>query len=207
MGVTFRFIASPEEGQEVLSWFGELADPPEVLPKPDGAVLYFRQFGNLAMTTANEVDVKRSPVVSVFLPHVRREILWTVGEVHFLTDRMRSSFPGLHRVLMSFRQWLQTFPLVFRQPRLPETAGGPWDYYLEGGVRNVSGEIFALPEGMVSLERGQYFVWHGDAEARLDTLLKTLRLRGVTNASGAPNGGPATPVDNSAASEGLPSVN
>jgi hypothetical protein len=102
---------------------------------------------------------------------------------------MRSSFPRLQRVLTSFRQWLKAFPLVFRQPRLPETSGGSWDYYLEGGIRNVSDEIFALPAGMAALERGQYFVWHGDSEARLDTLLKSLRLRGVTNAEpgAAPN--------------------
>ncbi|SRR6266498_3734463 len=208
MGVTFRFIASPDEGRKVLSWFGELLDAPEVHPKPEGALLYFRQFGSLAKTTENELDVKRSPLVSVFLPHVRRNILWTVGEVHFLADRTRSSFPGLRRVLTSFRDWLQTFPLVFRKPRLPETTGGSWDYYLEGSVRNHDTDIVAFPEGMSALERGQYFVCHGDTEPRLDSILKMLRLRGVTNAEpgAAPNGGPATPRVNSAVTEGPSSV-
>jgi hypothetical protein len=117
----------------------------------------------------------------VFLPHVRREVLWTVGEVHFLADRMQSSFPGLHRVLRSFRNWLQTFPLVFHQPRLPEISGGEWDYYLEGSVRNQDPEIFGLPHGMLALQRGQYFVCEDDTESRLDDILKMLKLRGVMN--------------------------
>jgi hypothetical protein len=207
MGVTFRFIATPEEGSQVLSWFRELPEPPEVHSRPDGAVLFFRQYGPLIMTLANEVDVTQSPVVLVLLPQVRHGVLWTVGEVQFLADKMRSVFPALQRVLKGFRQWSQTFPLVFRQPHLPETAGGPWDYYLEGGVRNVSEEIFALPAGMAALERGQYFVWQGDSEGRLDTVLRMLRLRGVPNAErAAPNGGPATPVRSPGVTEGPPSV-
>ena len=181
MGVTFRFIASPDEGRKVLSWFTELPHAPQVHSKPDGALLYFRQFATLTMTASNEVDVKSSPLVSVFLPHVKRNAFWTVGEVHFLANRIRSSFPGLERVVKSFREWLQKFPMVFRQPRLPETAGGSWDYYLEGGVRNYASDIFALPAGMTALERGQYFVGHSDSETRLDDILKLLRLRGMTN--------------------------
>jgi hypothetical protein len=78
MGVTFQFLASPEEGQTVLNWFKELGEPPEVFPRPDGAALFFRQFGPLIMTAANEVDVKRSPVILVLLPRVRHQILWTM---------------------------------------------------------------------------------------------------------------------------------
>src|SRR5436190_9180578 len=160
------------------------------------------------MTMTNEVDVERSPVVLLVLPQVRHGILWTAGEVQFLAERMRSSFPGLQRVLTNFRQWLRAFPVVFRQPRLPETSGGPWDYYLEGGIRNVSDEVFALPAGMTALGRGQYFVWQEDSEGRLDTVLRMLRLRGVTNAElcASPNDGPAASSGNSSASGGPPSV-
>jgi hypothetical protein len=208
MATTFRFVASPEEGQMLLNWFAELPEPPHIHPRPDGAALFFRHLGPLVMTATNEVDVKRSPVVLLVLPQVRRRVLWTVAEVQFLAERMRSSLPGLQKVLTGFRQWARTFPLVFRQPRLPETSGGAWDYYLEGGVRNVSDEVFALPDGMAALERGQYFVWQGDSEGRLDTVLRMLRLRGVTNAEpcAAPNGGPATRLGNSGVTEGPPSV-
>lgn len=192
MATTFRFLASPEEGEMVLNWFAGLPEPPHVHPRLDGAALFFRQFGPLVMTATNEVDVKRSPVVLFVRPQVRHGILWTAGEVQFLPERMRFSFPGLQNALTSFRQWLRAFPVVFRQPRLPETSGGLWDYYLEGGIREVSDEIFALPAGMAALERGQYFVWQGDTEARLATVLRSLRLRGVTNAEpgAAPNAAP-----------------
>jgi hypothetical protein len=180
MATTFRLVASPEEGQILLDWFAKLPEPPHIHPRSDGAALFFRQFGPLIMTATNQVDVKQSPVVLLVLPQVRHEVLWTAGEVQFLAERMRSSFPGLQKVLTSFRQWVRTFPVVFRQPRLPETSGGPWDYYLEGGIRNVSDEVFALPAGMAALERGQYFIWQGDSEGRLDTVLRMLRLRGVT---------------------------
>jgi hypothetical protein len=192
MATTFRFLASPEEGQTILDWFARLSEPPHVHLRPDGAALLFRKFGPLAMATANEADPKRSPVVLLVLPQVRHGILWTAGEVQFLPERMRSSFPGLQKVLKRFRDWLRGFPVVFRQPRLPESSGGSWDYYLEGGLRNVSDEIFALPAGVAALERGQYFVWQGDTEARLDTILRSLRLRGVTNSepSAAPNAAP-----------------
>ena len=207
MATTFRFLASPEEGQTVLDWFARLPEPPHVHPRPDGAALFFRQFGPLALTATNEADPKRSPVVLLVLPQVRHGILWTAGEVQFLPERMRSSFPGLQKVLTSFRDWLRSFPVVFRLPRLPETSGGSWDYYLEGGLRNVSDEIFALPTGMAALERGQYFVWQGGGGA-YETLLKQLRLRGVPGAEpGAPpNGGPAEPLGKSGASRGPPSV-
>src|ERR1043166_3163885 len=145
MAITFRFIANPDEGEKVLSWFSELDEAPEVYPEARGALLYFRQFGRLIMASTNEVDRKASPLVSLFLPHVRREILWTVGEVHFLPDRMRSAFPRLHRVATSFGEWLQSFPLVFHFPRHPQAGGGQWDYYLEGSVRNFDLDIFALP--------------------------------------------------------------
>ncbi len=208
MATTFRFLASPEEGQAVLDWFARLPEPPHVHPRPDGAALLFRQFGPLAMTTANEADPKRSPVVLVVVPQVKRGILWTAGEVQFLPERMRSSFPGLQKVLKSFRDWLTGFPVVFRQPRLPETSGGSWDYYLEGGLRNVSDEVFALPTGMAALERGQYFVWQGDSQSRHDALLKQLRLRGVPGAEhdASPNGDPATRLGSSGVEGGPPSV-
>ena len=193
MATTFRFLANPEEGQTVLNWFRKLPDPPHVHPRLDGAAVFFEQFRPLVMTATNEADVKRSPVVLVILPQVRHGILWTAGEVQFLAVGMRVSFPGLQRVLTSFRQWLREFPVVFRQPHLPETSGGPWDYYLEGGLRNVSDEIFALPTGMAGLERGQYFVWQGDTDARLDPVLKSLRLRGVTGAEQSASSDAAQP--------------
>lgn len=166
----------------LLNWFSGLSEPPESFPRPDGVALFFRHFGSLAMTATNQMDATRSPVVLVVFPQVRYDVLWTVAEVQFFAEQMPTSFPGLQKVLTRFRKWARSFPVVFRQPKSPETSGGPWDYHLEGGVRNVSDAVFALPEGMAALEHGRYFVWQGDSEGRLNSLMRILRLRGVTNA-------------------------
>ena len=39
-------------------------------------------------------------------------------------------------------------------------------------------QLFALPKALQKLQRGQYFVHHKANENALDTLAKTLRLRG-----------------------------
>lgn len=130
------------------------------------------------MTVSQGVDTNRSPVVLFIQPQVRHGILWAAGEVQFLPEKMSTTFPALQRLLVRFRKWLRTFPVVFRQPRLPETSGGPWDYYLEGGIRNVCDELYALPGGMAALQRGQYFVWQG-ASSDHEVLIRQLRLRGV----------------------------
>jgi len=44
------------------------------------------------------------------------------------------------------------FSSCFPPTTPPETSGGPWDYYLEGSIRNVSDEVFALAAGMAALE-------------------------------------------------------
>jgi hypothetical protein len=181
MATTFRFVASPQEGHLLLDWFSALSEPPEIFPRSDGVALFFRHLGPLVMTTTNQLDAERSPVVLLIFPQVRHEVLWTVAEVQFLAKGMTTSFPDLQKVLIGFRKWARTFPVVFRQPKLPEVSGGHWDYYLEGGIRNVSDEVFALPEGLNALELGRYFVWQGDSEGRLKTLLRMLKLRGVTN--------------------------
>jgi hypothetical protein len=181
MAATLRFIASPKEEQLLLNWFMALPEPPETFSRSDGVALFFRNLGPLFMTATNQIDATRSPVVLVIFPQTRHDVLWTVAEVQFLAERMSGSFPKLQKVLTGFRKWARNFPVVFRQPKFPETSGGPWDYYLEGSVRNVSDEVFALPEGMASLENGRYFVWQGDSEVRLDSVMRMLRLRGVTN--------------------------
>lgn len=182
MATTFRFLASPEEAHKVVDWFKELPDPPVIHPRADGVALFFRQFGPLVMTAPNEADAKRSPVVLVIFPQVTRGILWSTGEVQFLPERIADTFPELQKVLGRFRRWIRSFPLVFRQPKFPETSGGPWDYYLEGGIRNFCDEVFALPIGMAALERGRYFVWRAGDEGSYEDLMKQLRLRGVENA-------------------------
>ena len=41
-------------------------------------------------------------------------------------------------------------------------------------------DIFALPEGMQALNEGHYFVADDDNEHVVETVVKSLRLRGIT---------------------------
>jgi hypothetical protein len=181
MGTTYRFLASVDEGPPVLDWFRALPERPAESPRPAGAVFYFRDFGPL------QAEPGRSPVVSVFLPARWRGALTTVGEVHFLATPL-SAFPGLNRLSRRFRDWLRQHPCVFsRRPGFV----GDYDYYLEGSIRNLGPDIFALPGGLAALQSGDYFVSEGDGGRTLDLVCRQLQLRGVSGVQTAEPGAAA----------------
>ena len=120
------------------------------------------------------IDSERSPVVTVHTPRVRRGILWTVGEVRFCPVPLRQ-FPGLERLRRSFLRWFEKCPLIYDHHPAGEHR---FDYYLEGMARN-SGPIRAFPSGLAALENGQYFVCRFDTNVLLETVCRTLALRGV----------------------------
>jgi hypothetical protein len=109
MGTTFRFLSSPREAHAVLDWFWQLPDPPTPYPKPAGTLLHFGSLGLLSYCPDKTVDIRKSPLVTVVLPQVRRGSLWTVGEVHFLP--LARTFPPLDRVSKRFRIWLAQFAI------------------------------------------------------------------------------------------------
>jgi len=182
MGATYWFLATDGEHEKVLAWFRGLAKPPEEFPAGGiGVLLIFRAFGDLvykqsASGGTGPLDPQKSPLVSVFLPIKKRGILWTAGEVHFLPTPMRKVCPPLEPINRSFRKWLANFDRVFA---VDPKWGGKWDYHLEGSIRNHASEVFALPNAMDALRRGQYFVADRDNDLRLDTICQSLRLRGI----------------------------
>ncbi len=173
MGTTYRFVAAPSPKSEVVEWFAALELRPKAIPKPEGFLLHFDRLGALALNAAGAVDPAGSPVVNVFLPQVRRGILWTVGEVHFVATPLKKQFPYLQKVSGAFASWLGTYPRIF-----PASKDAAYDYFLEGSLRNFDSPIFALPSGLAAIRDGRYFVAEGDNPARLETLCKELRLRG-----------------------------
>jgi hypothetical protein len=175
MATTYYFLAAPDEGG-VLEWFKSQADVPEEHTNDVRTLLFYRQFGSLHHDLNGEVDASKSPLVSIDPPKVRRGVLWTVGEVHFLTTNMADAFPELERMRRKFQTWLKQFPVVWERQRGGEEGYG---YYLEGGSKNVADRIFGLPLGLAAFEAGQDFVADHDNEHRLDSLCKVLRLRGV----------------------------
>jgi hypothetical protein len=176
VGTTYRLICDPRSPNPVLEWFRALQDAPEEIQVDGGLWLLFRSSGALAKTADGSIDVKRSPLVSLFLPTVRRKILWTVGEVHFLPTPLRSAFPKLHGVSTSLKKWLEAFDCVFSNRARHRNE---WNHYLEGSIRNWDSPVYALAGGLEALRRGQYFVAVEDTDFVLDRVCSTLRLRGV----------------------------
>jgi hypothetical protein len=175
MGSTHRFIADPSEQSEALNWFRSLGEPPVETLSERGLVLSFPAYGTLSYGSGGGIDPRSSPIVTVFLPRVRRGQLWTVGEVHFLASNLRQQFPDLHKVNVVFGKWLAQHECVFSNRR-PDN---PYSYYLEGSVQNYDPPVYAFESGLQALKNGRYFVTDDDTEGRLDALCKALHLRGV----------------------------
>lgn len=169
MGVTYRFLATVEEGPIVLDWFRSLPDDPVESTREGGTLFYFRDFGPL------ESETKKSPAVFVYLPAQKRGVLTTIGEVHFLGTPL-SAFPGLNNINKRFRAWLAKNPCVFSHR--PDFAH-EWNHFLEGSAKNWDPDIFALPGGLAALKSGCYFVPGYDNDFVLDRVCRTLELRGV----------------------------
>jgi hypothetical protein len=182
VGTTYRFIEAPGHSSTVLDWFRSLPRPPAEHPSARGIVLHFQELGPLAQRQDGTLDPARSPVATLFLPRVRRGVLWTVGEVHFLATPLRRLFPELHRISARFKKWLATHECVY-PGRTPQ--GSEWDYTLEGSIKNYEPPVFAFPSGLEALRSGQYFVAEDDNEFVLDKLCAALRLRGIDADPGA----------------------
>ncbi|MHC4940770.1 MAG: hypothetical protein ACYTHK_17655 [Planctomycetota bacterium] len=165
MATTYRFLADPERSDDVLEWFRALPAPPHEI-EGDGCMwLHFADIGPL-------LEPDKSPLATVYLPRVRRGVLWTVGEIHFLPEKER--FPELSKISGAFGRRLASHPCVFTR-----NEQGGWDDYLEGTVKNYDPPIYAFPSGFEALQAGRYFVAEHDTRVRLDDLCKKLRLRGI----------------------------
>ncbi|MHB9049900.1 MAG: hypothetical protein ACYC35_28615 [Pirellulales bacterium] len=175
MGTTYRFVAAPSEPSEVMAWFRRLDTPPVEAPAAHGVLLYFKEFGRVIYGADGSMDPKASPIATVFLPHAKRGVLWTVGEVHFLATPLRQLFPGLHKISSAFSKWLAGHQCVYSHQSNTNT----FDYYLEGSIRNNDSPVFAFASGLSALTEGRYFVADGDNEHVLARLCQSLRLRGV----------------------------
>ncbi len=168
------FLEAPERPCSTLQWFRDQDLAPNEHLCAWGAALHFSSLGQLHYNSDGSIDSERSPVVTVHLPKVRRGILWTIGEVRFCPVPLRQ-FPELERLRRSFLRWFDERPLIYDHH---PTAEHRFDYYLEGMARNL-GPIRAFPSGLAALENGQYFVSRLDTDVSLQTVCRTLALRGV----------------------------
>ena len=174
MTTTYYFISSPDD-QSVINWFRSQPEVAEEYPNEVRLLLFYRQFGGLAREADGTIDAERSPLVSIYSPKVRRGVIWTVGEVHFLA-KGRSLYPGLEMIRRRFEKWLKAKPTIWRRMNSPPEGHG---YQLEGSIQNIANVVYAFPDGMIAFDSGRYFVAERDNELVLEKLCRTLRLRGV----------------------------
>ncbi len=169
-----RFDEDPNQESSVLDWLRRQELDSEESSFGSDVAFYFPSLGPLQKKADGSIDAEHSPVVTVNLPHVQRQILWTVGEVHFLSMPL-SQFPALESMRRSFLRWFEKFPLIYDHD---PTGPHEFDYYLEGSAMNW-GPIRAFPTGMSALNSERYFVSCRETDGSLSTLCKKLRLRGV----------------------------
>jgi hypothetical protein len=185
MAVRYTYLALEEDHQLVADWFSALPDEKTVSDRPDRLLFYFRALATRPLPLDENVDQEKTPLVFIAKPQKRRGTLWTDAEVLFTPTPLKPQFPVLQKVSQSFAKWLGQFDLVFSQKN---AAQSEWKYYLEAGIQNFDEELYALPRALAALRAGQYFVHHHASSGQLDTLAKSLRLRGYHVEAAEPDG-------------------
>lgn len=90
-----HFIADPAQPCPPSEWFNSLPEAVEPIQTSSGLVLYFPKLGELLRDGFGQIDGARSPVVLIVEPAIRREALWTLGEVKFLPTDITRHFRRL----------------------------------------------------------------------------------------------------------------
>ncbi|MCX6955961.1 MAG: hypothetical protein NTV51_27800 [Verrucomicrobia bacterium] len=175
MAVRYSYLALEEDHRLVAEWFSALPEEVTVSDGPDRVLFYFHAMATKPLPTDGTIDQQTTPLVFVEKPRKKRGTLWTDAEVYFTPSPLKRQFPTLGKISQSFEKWLRGFDLVFAQKN---AAQSKWTYYLEAGIQNYCEEVYALPEAMAALRSGQYFVHHRASAGALDTLARSLRLRG-----------------------------
>lgn len=175
MAARYSYLALADDHKLVTDWFAALPAEMTVNERRDRTVYYFRELAKHPLPPTDKIDEDKTPLVFVVPPQRLRGTLWSGAEVIFTPTPLRAQFPGLEKISKSFAKWLKEFDVVYSQKA---GAASEWDYYLEAGIQDWNAEIYALPSAMAALRSGQYFVHHRATPARLDVLVKSLRLRG-----------------------------
>ena len=175
MSVRYTYLALEDDHQLIAEWFSALPDEKTVNDQADRLLFYFREMATHPLPLENTVDPDRTPLVLITKPKKLRGTIWTDAEAHFTPTPLKPQFPALHKISQLFARWLRGFDLVFSQK---QAAQSEFKYYLEAGIQSFDAELYALPSALKALRAGQYFVHHRASPEGLNTLAKSLRLRG-----------------------------
>jgi hypothetical protein len=176
--IVHAFLAIDGEAARVYDWLTSSPCDKLVNERADRTLIYFRGLAKTPLI-GGQANEKCTPLVWFLNPTKKRGTLWTVGEVRFSPEPLQKQFPELEKLNKALSKWLGEFELVYSR-KSPVVSD--WDYFLEAGIRSWVPKIHALPLAAAALKKGQYFI---DADANdgvLDTLCRSLRLRGVPGA-------------------------
>ena len=173
MPTIYNYLAIGEDQQLIVDWFDALDMEKSTNENDERIVHYFRALASEPMTEL--IDQEKTPLVFIEKPRLVRESLRTDSAVIFSPKNLKSQFPELQRVNLSFARWLKNFDQIFsKKPDRPNE----WNYYLEAGIQNFDANLYALPNAMNALRNGQYFVHRNANRGQLDVLVQSLKLRG-----------------------------
>ena len=175
MAVRYHYLALQDDYELVVDWFASLTHEISVDERSDRRLLYFRSMAKEPLPLHGEINQKATPFVFIEKPQIKLGTLRTDSEVYFSATPLKAQFPELQKISTGFLKWLRQYDLVFSREHADQSE---WKYYLEGGIQNFTSELYALPSAMAALRKGQYFVHLRDSDGLLNTLSKTLALRG-----------------------------
>ena len=132
---------------------------------------WFKDLGDLGPS------LDESPVVLFYPPHKIADRLWTIGRFMFPQVHLQKKYPLLNKIKKTIKEELQRGILLWNWEHPQE---GEFNYYLEGSIKNHDYEIYGMPSSLPYLRKEGYFIEGEETNGLLDTLRKTLALRGVT---------------------------
>ena len=182
MAVGFRFLSCGPEDNSPTVWLEAHGGVRQPCGIEHAIALYFPEYGPVRFRPLLErerlpqVDTDLTPLVIVTAPRLLRGVIWTAGEVEFLSTPLRRTFPGLHRLSKQFLAWLSELPRAHPDPSSDEVA---FSYFLRGELLNFDSPLFVFPSAMDALRRRTFFVGSHVGAAYIDTLCRELRLQGI----------------------------
>lgn len=132
---------------------------------------WFKDFGELG------VSLEESPVIQFYPPRKIADHLWTIGRFMFPQSNLQKKYPQLNKIKKTIKEELQRGIQLWNWKHPQE---GEFNYYLEGSIKNHDYEIYGMPSSVPYLRKEGYFIEGEETVGMLDTLRKTLALRGVT---------------------------
>ena len=133
--------------------------------------LWFKEFGELG------ASLEESPVIVFYPPRKLANRLWTLGRILFPQSNLQKRYPQLNKIKKAIKEELKRGKLLWSWKRPQD---GDFSYYMEGSIKNHDYEVYGMSSAAPYIRGAGYFIEGEETAAMMDTLRKSLALRGVT---------------------------